>query len=713
MHVLSPDQIDDFKITTVWTLIFDEMRFIYTISIILVLCNNIDGQQQPVKYKLTLDTILLKDVTVSTTVPLDNRQIEKFYRTNYFSTIDNLTGHLDGVSLIKRGAYAMEPQMNGFSAGQLNITIDGMKMFGACTDKMDPITSYLEPANLKTITLEHGTNGSLHGNNIGGSIDLALREPECHGNRPFSSSYSFGYESVSNSRNILVSAGYAKNKWAWGLNGVYRKNDLYRDGSGELVKFSQFGKYNIHSALKFSPDSISAFRADVLWDLALDVGYPALPMDVSKARAALFAVEYRRQKRTWNLKAKAYFNSVYHLMDDSRRDSLFFPDNEVNGARDSVIMRMDMPGWSSTYGSYIQVVADLGNRNRFTLKADNYVNASLAEMTMHMHFIGRPQEPPMYLQTWPDMTRNVSGLYLSNTTTFSRKFSLTVNGRLDFNIDKLRSPVAAEQFSVFNYRLNQKYNQLTKGFNLVAQYRIFKPLLFSVQTGFSERMPTISERFGFYLFNAYDGYDYIGNPFLNTEKSASARFTLTYFNNGLKINLCQSLNYLRDYIMGITDTTIPPMNFYTNGLRVYQNVPEVRIHSTDLQVMYRPAGGFSFFLLTKYTWGQINSAESLPLIPPLKNTFSISYEKKRWSFQAENETAFRQDRINISYGETRSPAYTLFNVKAGYHLMLKGSMIDFSAGVTNILDANYYEHLDWGHIPRPGRSFNFFIKYTY
>ena len=325
------------------------------------------------KYQLTLDTILLKDVTVSSTIPLDNRQIEKFYKTNYFSTIDNLTAHLDGVSLIKRGAYAMEPQMNGFSGGQLNITIDGMKMFGACTDKMDPVTSYLEPANLKTITLEHGTNGGLHGNNIGGSIDLALREPECHGNHPFSSSYSFGYESVSNSRNILVSTGYAKNKWAWGLNGVYRKNDNYRAGNGEGINFSQFEKYNLHSALKFSPDSISAFRADMLWDLALNVGYPALPMDVSRARAVLFALEYQRQKKNYNLKAKVYYNSVYHLMDDSNRDSLFFLDNEVNhdtrfGDNANGYARMEQ----HIRELCPEADADLNSKNKLTLKADNY-----------------------------------------------------------------------------------------------------------------------------------------------------------------------------------------------------------------------------------------------------------------------------------------------------------------------------------------------------
>lgn len=688
-------------------------RYVNILIVAVLLSINMYSQQPQVKYKLTLDTVLLNEVTVTSLIPLNNGQIEKFYRTNYFSTIDNLTGHLAGVSLIKRGAYAMEPQLNGFSGGQLNITIDGMKMFGACTDKMDPVTSYLEPVNLRTISLEHGTNGSLHGNNTGGSIDLALQEPEMTGNHPLTSSLSFGYESVSNSRNVLLSAGYTKSKWAWVLNGVYRKNDLYRDGNGEKINYSQFEKYNIHSALKFLPDSVSAFKADYLWDIALNVGYPALPMDVNRARAALVALEYQRKKPGYDLRTKVYFNSVYHLMDDSARDSLFFLDNADDGTKDSVIMRMDMPGWSNTLGAYVQAIVHLSSNNKLTLKADNYVNNSLAEMTMHMHLTGQRPEPPMYLQTWPDMARNVTGIFISNTTTFRRKFFLTVNGRLDYSIDKFKSSVAGEQFSVFNYELGRNYHHLTKSINLITQYPVFKFLLLSLQAGYSERLPTTSELFGFYLYNAYDGYDYIGNPALKTEKSVSSRAGLTYFNNGLKINLSQSVSYLSDYIIGITDTVIPPMNFYTNGLRVYRNVPGVKLLSTDLQAMYKSSGGFSFFVLTKYTWGQLNSRTPLPLIPPFKNILSVSYDLKRFTFQADNETAFRQNRVNRSYGETESPSYTLFNVKAGVHFMFNESMINLSAGMTNLFNFIYYEHLDWGHIYRPGRSINFLIKYTY
>ena len=683
------------------------------LALLFKLCLTLAAQQNTKKDDVSRDTIKLKEVTVSCVIPLNSKQVENFYKTNYFSTIDNLTSHLEGISLIKRGSYAMEPQLNGFSGGQLNVTISGMKMFGACTDKMDPVTSYIEPNNLKSITLEHGTNAGLFGNNIGGSIDMALQEPDTESSHQFYSALSYGYESVSNSRNVLLSTGYIQHKWQWGLNGVYRKNDPYKDGLGNIIRFSQFEKYNIHSVLKYKPDSITSFKADVLYDLATNVGYPALPMDVSKARASIFAIEYQRVKPSYNIKAKIYYNSVYHVMDDSHRDSLFLTQNKTTGKTDSVIMRMDMPGRSNTFGSFIMTSFNLNDMNKVIIKADNYINSSLAEMTMHMHFVGKPLESPMYLQTWPDIVRNVTGLYIQNTTALSDKIFVTLNGRMDYAVNLLQSDVARQQFSVFNYNLPREFDKLTKSINLSFQYFISQPIQLSFQTGYSERIPTITEQFGYYLYNAYDGYDYIGNPYLKTEKSIMGRFAFTYSNPTFKINLSQSCNFLTDYIMGITNTVIPSMNFYTNGLRVYENVPVAKLFSTDLQATLNPIEGLYFYNLAKFTWGQLDSGDPIPLIAPFKNLLSVSYQKNNLTFQVENETSLKQTRVNLQYGETISPSYTIFNIKSSYHLMFSSVMFDGSIGITNLLNAAYYEHLDWGRIYRPGRSIDFYIKYSY
>jgi len=658
------------------------------------------------------DTVTLNEVTVSANLPLGNNDVIDYYRTNHFATIDNINARLEGMSLIKRGAYALEPQLHGFSGGQLNVTIDGMKMFGACTDKMDPVTSYIEPTNLKNIRISQGTNGSLTGSNIGGSVDLTLLEPDLNSPQKYSTSLGFGYESVSQGRNILFSSGFGKKKWAWGIDGVYRKNENYRDGQHETIQFSQFEKTNLHSVLKYELDEANSFKTDVLFDLARNVGYPALPMDVSKAQAILAAVEYRHSGKT-QLKAKLYYNTVLHIMDDSKRDSTFLLDNEQTGQPDTVYMHMDMPGESTTFGTYLQAERFWNPKNKIILKFDNYTNLSIAEMTMHMNWPETGPEEPMYMQTWPEMLRNVAGLFIQNTTFFSPEFQVTVNGRMDYDLDVLQSEYGQQQFSIFGYELKKKQDMLVKSLNLSAQYKFANEIKVGATLGYAERLPTITERLGFYLYNAYDGYDYIGNPTIKPEKSDFVRIDLQLNRSKIKVNLSQTFSYIQDYIMGITDPEIPPMNFYTNGTRVYSNIPSARLFGTDLQLLYQPTKSISLFMLSKFTLGELSSGNPIPLIPPFKNIVSVKYQLEKFSVQVENETSLAQNRINESYGEYQTPAYTLFNLKGNYSFSFTKTALDIGCGITNLFNHTYYDHLDWGRINRPGRNVDLFLKYSF
>jgi iron complex outermembrane receptor protein len=668
--------------------------------------------QKPKVTDISRDTLELKEVRVSASLPLDDKDVVDFYRTNQFSTLDNINARLDGMSLIKRGSYALEPQLNGFSGGQLNLTIDGMRMFGACTDKMDPITSYIEPTNLKNISINQGTNGCQNGCNIGGSVDMTLKEPLINSSQLYYSSLGFGYESVSEGRNVLFSSGISKNKWAWGIDGVYRKNENYRDGNNRIIPFSQFEKSNIHSVFKYSPNETGSFKVDLLYDIARNVGYPALPMDVGLARATLIALEYQRNGKT-KLKTKIYYNTVYHVMDDSKRDSLYILKSKSDNKSDSVYMRMDMPGRSSTLGSYLQVIIPWNNRNRLVLKADNYTNHSIAEMTMHMRYAGFAPESPMYLQTWPEMLRNVTGLFIQNTTFTSDKLSVMVNGRIDYNIDVLQSKYGQEQFSVFNYSLAKSQGRLLKSLNTSLQYHMVKSITAILTAGYSERMPTIGERLGFYLYNAYDGYDYIGNPYIKTEKSDFFSLAFLLSKPKLKVNFNQSFSLVNDYIMGLTNTNIPSMNFYAKGIRIYSNVPSAKLYSADFQALYNPIKSLSVFLQSKFTMGELGSGAPLPLIPPLKNTIAFQYQNNRFSLQVEGESSLSQNRINRDYGEHITPAFTVYNLKSGYSIPCFNTSMDISLGITNLFNRVYYEHLDWGRINRPGRSFELLLKLSF
>jgi len=103
----------------------------------------------------------------------------------------------------------------------------------------------------------------------------------------------------------------------------------------------------------------------------------------------------------------------------------------------------------------------------------------------------------------------------------------------------------------------------------------------------------------------------------------------------------------------------------------------------------------------------------MPLIPPLKNVVAFQYQNNEFQLQAECESALAQHRINSSYGEQTTPAYSVFNVKSSYGFLFSKVALHFSAGVTNLFNKVYYEHLDWGRIYRPGRSLELYLKVSY
>ena len=59
-------------------------------------------------------------------------------------------------TLLSRANFAQEPVIRGLSGGQIGLVIDGMPVIGACVDKMDPSTSYVEADNLQRLELSKG-----------------------------------------------------------------------------------------------------------------------------------------------------------------------------------------------------------------------------------------------------------------------------------------------------------------------------------------------------------------------------------------------------------------------------------------------------------------------------------------------------------------------------------------------------------------------------
>lgn len=664
------------------------MKKVFGLLLILVSLH-VDAQDTD-----TLRTILLSEVMVHSSLQQEDT-LQNFFRANKSATTENILSRLQGVYLIRRGSVGQEPVIRGMAGGQINLTIDGMKMFGACTDKMDPVSIYVEPQNLKSIDVTPGSAGAKLGNTVGGSVDMKLAEPQISAT-PFFGKAGVGFQSAAQALNSFLNLNYSNKKSAYYASLNYRKANDYRAGGGENIQYSHYKKVNFSAAGKWLLGQ-DVVQANLLMDDGWNIGYPALPMDVGFAKARILSIShsrYRAHHFIEKLTSKIYYNSIKHSMDDTHRND--------------VVMHMDMPGYSSTMGMYSEGELHKVKNHSFSFRTDFYYNDVLAEMTMY------PEgEQPMYMQTWPSSGRAVLGFYVNDQITVNPKTKISINGRVDAVESLLKDGFGMNQLEVFYSDITNSYGNVLKSFNGKLNRLIGKSIIIDMAIGYGERVPTLGEMFGFYLFNRMDGFDYIGNPNLKPEKNLSGDVTLNYYRNTFQFSVSGFYNYMPDYIYSGIQSDLSHMTPGANGVKVYSNISYAKVFGAESSLLYNLTKSLQLITAWKVTRGETFESVPLPMMPPLQATSTIRYAVKKFSAQLENESAFKQNRINPLYGEDSTPGYSIMNLRSSYAANWNNKRIELTAGIENIFDKTYHNHLDWGNIARPGRNIIVNVAFTF
>lgn len=598
------------------------------------------------------------------------------------------------INMIKRGAYAWEPTINNMSSERTVITIDGMRIFGACTDKMDPVTSYVEVSNLSEATVASGQQASCHGATIGGSIDLKRN----HFNRResgWNGSLTSGYES-NNKQKILGSAlGYNSKNFFAHIDFMHRDAENYRAGGGKEINFSQFTKYNISANAGYFINQKNVLETSIIYDKATNVGYPALPMDVSLAEAKILSLSYKYIPDSGfitNWETKGYFNTITHKMDDTKRPQ--------------VPIHMDMPGWSDTYGFYSKMKGKI-KKHEFLADLNSFYNKALAEMTMYPK---NPSENLMFMYTWPDVRTLYNGLTLEDHIEISSKSSLRISTNLGFHSNTVVSDFGLQSLRIFYPRMQATKNRFLK--SISANYtKNMAKLEYGFGLAYAERAPSVSEGYGFYLYNSNDLYDYIGNPNLKNEKAVEANFSFGFKNNRLTSKITASYFYISDYIIGKIDPKTLPMTIGASGVKIYDALDHASIFNTDFNLEYAISQNWNFKTQIAYSLGKDNDGNNLPFISPLRYNTGIEFRKEKLNAGILASGNLAQNDFAQTYGQTKTPDYLIFNINAGYTFDWNQNKIKLQTGLENIFDKYYTTFSDWNKIPRMGR--NIFINLVY
>lgn len=611
-------------------------------------------------------------------------------------TIDEYLNQSSRINMIKRGAYAWEPIINNMPTERTLVTIDGMRIFGACTDKMDPITSYVEVTNLSEAVVQDGQSGSLFGNTIGGSIDLK-RNKTIFGEKKLEVQLQSGFES-NNSQKIVGSSVNFKNEvFYFDLDVMSRNAENYSAANNQEVLYSQFNKLNFSNIFGFQIKENKLIETSVIYDKATDVGYPALPMDVSLAEALITSIKYEvipKNSIIENWETKIYFNTIKHVMDDTTRPN--------------VPIHMDMPGWSETFGYYSKLKYRF-EKHHFLINLNSFYNKSLAEMTMYPN---NPNENLMFMLTWPDVRTLYNSVFLEDTFNVSKNSNLTLNISLGNHLNTVASQFGLESLQIFYPEMPDTKSRFLK--SIGANYHFSKSgFHYHFGVAYSERAPSVSEGYGFYLFNSFDGYDNIGNPNLKNESAIEGNFSIGLKKEKLMIKSNASYFHFYDYIIAQTDSSLSPMTIGANGVRVYSALDTATIFNTSLSVEYFINQFFTWNLQTSYAIGKTNDNENLPFISPFSYTSSLHFKKNKLTSEIQLVGNATQSNFNPEFGEDQTPNFAILNINAGYTFKFDTNDLMLKTGVENLFDKNYSTYSDWNNIPRMGRNFYVNLNYIF
>ena len=642
----------------------------------------------------TKDTILPKSLTEVIVINKKAHLSQK--QSKALATIDEYLQQSGKIEMIKRGVYAWEPIINSMATERTLITIDGMRIFGACTDKMDPITSYVEVSNLSEATIKSGQQGTCHGATIGGAIDLK-RNRSNFSDLGWEASINTGYETNSNQKIFGTAINYVENSFYVDTDFMYRDADNYTAGNNQEVLFSQFRKFNVSTTSGFLIGKNKLIEGSLIYDKATNVGYPALPMDVSLAEALITSLKFEytpKSSKIENWESKLYYNTITHRMDDTKRP--FVP------------IHMDMPGWSDTYGFYSKAKGVFENHH-FTANLNSFYNRSIAEMTMYPT---DPNENLMFMFTWPDIRTFYGSLFLEDNIALNSTSSLKFSGSLANHFNKVADELGLESLQIFYPNMSASKIRILKSISSNYSYNK-NGFEYGFGLAYGERAPSVSEGYGFYLFNSFDRYDYIGNPGLKNESSVEVNTSLGYATKKFSAKVTSSYFHISNYIIGKPDATLIPMTIGASGVKIYTALDYATIFNTDLNVEYQISDHFKTKGQLVYNYGKDFEDKNLPFISPLRYSASLNYKIDRFSSEIMVQGNATQTKYSPFYGEDRTSDYAILNLATSYLFAIDGSKLNVRAGIENILDTYYSTFSDWNNIPRKGRNFFLNVNFAY
>lgn len=612
---------------------------------------------------------------------------------------EGLAKESSSVWLVRRSGISNDIIVRGQKKDNINVTIDGAKVFGACPNRMDPAISHILTNNIDYIEMTEGPYNVEDTGVLSADVKVHTKKPseEFEGEVNLNAG-SWGYRKAS----FSASGGTDTLKFL--ISASTEKGEQYEDGNGddfaEQIEKQSPGNFEYQDQYR----DMDAFEkktvmAKLFWEIADnqelrlsytgnrsdDILYPSSKMDALYDDSDIFNIEYTAKdlgKYSKQLDLQLYQSEVDHPMStiyrkaatDITKEKTHWLDTKMQGAK--IKNSFDMEGHLITAG----------------------LDYSLRNWNGRFYTNGTPG--PISLD---DVDTENYALFVKDTF---RTGKLEWNLGLRYDDTEITSGNAADS--------SNDYRELN-GF-ISGTYHADENTRYFAGIGKSSRVPDARE-----LYIRMSGKQQ-GTPTLDNTKNYEFDLGMEkkFENATFKAKAFYSM--LKDFIAYNSDAV--------GGEHLFENV-DASIYGVEFSGSYIASESFYFDYGVSYQRGKKDDPltgqtdTDLPEIPPLKVNAAVNYlYDDTLSFRAELVAADEWSNYDEDNGEQELDAYAVVNLKGTKQF---NDHFELTVGVDNVFDntyatANTYKDLtllgvsgsdDVMLLNEPGRYFYANLKYKF
>lgn len=590
------------------------------------------------------------------------------------------------VSLSRLGGRGLDPVVRGQAQERVDVLLDGMRVEGACPNRMDPPTSRLSTA-LPQILEVRTSNRTLRWGPIAGGQVIATTADPVFGDSGTTGHLTVGGSDNGNGRLVNGSAAVGNDDGFVRLAAGYEEADDYEDGDGETVR-SAFKNSEGRLDGAWHADNGFHVKAMISRQEERDVKYASL-MDAPKTDTDMARLEFGAPVANgeWNL--MTWQADVDHTMDNfSLRDAM---------------MKMQTDSETRTRGARLTLDQAIDTTKDIALGVDVESNDWDATMYngMALDNVGS--------LLWPGVERDRVGLFVEGFHRIRPAIQLGAGVRYDrVAMDATR---AEESFTmkpgmmamtpggiyqtVYGVSDTEATDDNVSGF-LSGEWRFSVIQTLDVTASRSVRSPGVNERY------VVKGTAWVGNPDLKTEKHHKLELGLTGQQDEWHWRPAVWIDEVDDFVLRYEPS--PDVIRYTNV--------DARLLGVEGQLGWSDGTWSVDGRLATVRGTNQSDGRPLPQIPPVQYTQTIGWHYHGNSIQAEWQLARGQDRIDPESGldPSTSPGYGVVNL-SGRHPLLDNLTLSWAAD--NLFDKTWAPHVsredvftgDAYRVNEPGRTF--------